>query len=229
MVAAHRVLAAQRIGRAIVQRRGIKDLSQRELAKRIGMTQAAIVAMEAGDSYPHKKTQIKLESVLELPMGKLEEIGETGILPDAESAVSQDAADGLLGMAQATLEVARQAVTTLPDPANDVYVPMAMNIVRTLSTAIDLMAKGFRSAAMGEAMKLIAEMNQVKDSVMQALSTSPSATVGHKLYVWRRASGVDQRTVADMTGIEVARIAELENSEPPTPGECRILAKIVGV
>lgn len=118
----------------------------------------------------------------------------------------------------------------MPDPELDppVYLAMAMNVVRTLAHAGALLTRGVRSSEMGEAMKLVAEINKTKDAVMADIATSPAAMVGHRLYVWRRDSGVDLQTVSGMTGLSAERLAELENAQPPTDNETRILTKIVG-
>ncbi|MBN7314467.1 MULTISPECIES: helix-turn-helix domain-containing protein [Mycobacteriaceae] len=231
MVPSDRALAAQRIGKAIRDRREVKDLSQRELAKRAGVQSQWLGQIELGKAYPQKRTQIKIETVLEWSLGTLETVGETGEVPEAESAIPQEATDGILGMAQMVIDTSRQAATTLPDPDADprVYLAMAMNVVRTLSHAGQLLTKGMRASAMGEAMKLVAEINKTKDAVMADIAASPAAMVGHQLYVWRRDSGVDLQTVSEMTGLATERLAELENARPPTDVETRILTKIVGV
>ncbi|OHU76115.1 helix-turn-helix domain-containing protein [Mycobacteroides chelonae] len=230
MVPTDRALAAQRIGKAIRDRRESKDLSQRELAKRAGLQSQWLGQIELGKAYPQKRTQIKLETVLEWSLGTLETVGETGEVPEAESAIPQETTDGMLGMAKVVIETSRQAASTLPDPQLDppVYLAMAMNVVRTLTHAGALLTRGMRASAMGEAMKLVAEINKTKDAVMADIAASPAGTVGHRLYVWRRDSGVDLQTVSDMTGMSIDRLAELENAQPPTDNETRILTKIVG-
>ena len=230
MVTSKRVLAAQRIGRAVLERRSLKGFTQRSLAKAMGMRQGTIVLIERGETYPHKRTQIRLESILEWPLGTLEAVGETGVVPESESAISKDAGDGLIGMARVVIDTARQAGETLPDPQGDppVYLAMAMNVVRTLTHAGALLTKGVRASAMGEALQLVAEINQIKDLVMRRIAQSPAGMVGHRLYVWRRDNGVELQTVSDLTAIEVERLVDLENAQPPTDGEARVLAKILG-
>ncbi|CAA0126497.1 Uncharacterised protein [Mycolicibacterium vanbaalenii] len=231
MVAARRVVAAQRIGKAILARRAEKGLSQRDLAQQAEIRQGTLGSIERGETYPQPRTRVRIESVLEWSLGTLEAVGETGELPASEGPPEGGATDGLLGMTQMVIDTSRQAATTLPDPDADprVYLAMAMNVVRLLSHAGHLLTKGVRASEMGEAMKLVAEINKTKDAVMADIAASPAAMVGHQLYVWRRDSGVDLQTVSEMTGLAAERLAELENARPPTDGEARILAKIVGV
>ncbi|WP_078354673.1 helix-turn-helix domain-containing protein [Mycobacteroides chelonae] len=230
MVAAQRVVAAQRIGKAILARRAEKGLSQRDLAQQANIRQGTLGSIERGETYPQPRTRVRIESVLEWSLGTLEAVGETGEPPASETVPEGGAADGLLGMTRVVIDTSRQAASTLPDPHVDpaVYLAMAMNVVRTLGHAGALLTRGVRSSEMGEAMKLVAEINKTKDAVMADIAASPAAMSGHRLYVWRRDSGVDLQTVSGMTGLSAERLAELENAQPPTDNETRILTKIVG-
>ncbi|WP_133051494.1 helix-turn-helix domain-containing protein, partial [Mycobacteroides abscessus] len=74
MVAAQRVVAAQRIGKAILARRAEKGLSQRDLAQQANIRQGTLGSIERGETYPQPRTRVRIESVLEWSLGTLEAV-----------------------------------------------------------------------------------------------------------------------------------------------------------
>ena len=70
-------------GRAVAEAMAVKGMSQAELARRVGLTQAAISAWTSGANVPDPDTMFRAEKVLELPPGHLSR--HLGYYPEPDS------------------------------------------------------------------------------------------------------------------------------------------------
>lgn len=211
-----------RAGRAVAARRRELDITQRSLARDKVINAGTLIAFEKGRSWPRRGTLAKLEEVLSWPSGTITRIrnGNPVVQGDEVTEVLTDTVQAPL-MAEA-VELAMHsigtAVNALPDTSEPDFTQRAMPILADLRKLETVAANAARNARGTPSVVLaLSAVRRRYNELMLRAATSPSATLGQRLYGARQRAELGVEEAANAAGVSTETLldAESERAVPP--------------
>jgi transcriptional regulator with XRE-family HTH domain len=213
-----------RAGAAFARRRQDLSITQRELARMGVITASSLIAFEKGRTWPRERTRATLEELAHWPPGTLATIRAGGPIPGARQPHPAPSADASLiveavQVAMATIDV---AIGGLPHDDHLKFGDHVFAVLADLRRLETITTRAVRSSQSApEVFKALGAVRARYDDLMTRAAQAPSATLGQRLYVTRRAARLTAPEIALALGAptELVTAAESEAVLPDGGGE----------
>jgi transcriptional regulator with XRE-family HTH domain len=216
-----------RAGAAAAARRRELDISQRSLAADGIINAGALIAFEKGRSWPRDRTRAKLEEVLQWPSGTIAQI-RNGVAEAAPTEPSVQVAVGdeapLIAQAvEAAVNTLGATIDALPPLDDPNFTPRVTAILTDLRQLEQVAARAARIGRVTPPLiKALSMVRRELDELTMLAATSPTASLGQRLYVARRRANLTIAETAQAAGVPEEAIAQAE-SEQPVPAPAAVL------
>jgi transcriptional regulator with XRE-family HTH domain len=209
-----------RAGAAAAARRRELDISQRSLAADGVINAGALIAFEKGRSWPREKTRAKLEEVLQWSPGTIARIRQGGAASpepprQAEPEPGGDEVSLIAQAVDAAVHTLGSTIGALPPPDSAEFTPRVTTILADLR---QLEAVAARAARIGRVtpslLRALSTVRRQIDDLTVLSATSPTATLGQRLYAARRRANLTIAETAQAAGVDEDAIVAAEAGQP---------------
>jgi transcriptional regulator with XRE-family HTH domain len=222
-----------RAGAAAAARRRELDISQRSLAADGIINAGALIAFEKGRSWPREKTRARLEEVLQWAPGTIARIRQGGsatLEPQGqpEPPPGGDEVSLIAQAVDAAVHTLGSTIGALPRPDDADFTP---RVTAILSDLRQLEAVAARAARIGRVTpSLLRSLSMVRrqiDDLTVLGATSPTATLGQRLYAARRRANLTIAETAQAAGVDEDAIVGAEAGEPVAADTERLIETLI--
>lgn len=221
-----------RAGAAAAARRRELEITQRNLAKYKIINAGALIAFEKGRSWPRNQTRAKLEEVLQWPSGTIEMIRNGAPIPgsddDAHTATDMGQEPLIVGAVDVAMKTFTAAVDALPAPDHPDFSERIGVILADLRELEDVVARAARQTrGTPTIVKALSSVRKRYEALMFRAATSPTATLGQRLFVARKRADLTRAETAHAAGLPTELIDAIESELPVTDDDAARVAALI--
>jgi ribosome-binding protein aMBF1 (putative translation factor) len=235
--------AMARAGAAVAARRRELGISQRSLAAGGIINAGALIAFEKGRSWPRKRTQAKLERVLQWPAGSIARIRHgqhdiadvaMSVAPPGDSAAatpssSADSPATLIAQAiVAAVDACGLAIAALPSADDLGFIERATPILADLRQLEAIAVRATHiSRITPELIKALGTVRRHYDELMMAGANADGAPLAQRLYAARRQANLSTLETAQAAGVAELVIRHAESGQAVPAGDVDVIETLI--
>jgi DNA-binding transcriptional regulator YiaG len=219
-----------RAGAAFAARRQELGITQRELGRMGIITASSLIAFEKGRAWPRERMRATLEELAHWPAGTLAAIRAGGPVPGTRQPAPTPSGDAPLiveavQVAMATIDVAIGNLPADDHPKFGEHARAVLTDLRRLETITTRAVRGSQAAP--EVFKTLGAVRRQYDDLMTRAAGTPSATLGQRLYVTRRAARLTAPEAALALGAPTELVSAAESEHPLPEGAAERIEALI--